>query len=762
MPVAIKLLPPFLARSDRAVEDLRRETRMALGLTHPNICRLYSFQTSEDIKYIVMEYVAGQDLEQLLLGRGNMALTEALPVLAQIGAGLDHAHSHNILHRDIKPSNIIVADDGTAKLVDFGVAREMKDSVTRLTGKGTSGTLLYMAPEQISGGQAQARSDIYSFAASLYQCLAGHPPFYRGGIEYQVMNEPPQPLAELTDSQNEVLLRALAKNPQDRQASARQMLIELGVSADKLQWHVPVPDSESENIPPVLSRKNSWLKQAAWLVATALMIIGIGILVVSRRPRSFKNPARNATPNRTETAPARQTDIPAIIIEPAKPKPSAAVMPPEEAAAEHVDNDGVELAEHQSQPTPDNPLIDSASVPQPPRRTAEPEIKQSRTLERKETIDLLVPGQYATITQAIEAAQPGQTIVISPGTYTETIVFKEGIHLSGAEKETVTIRCPPGSPAAIVASSCASGIISGITLENPSPGRTVNRGAGILLTNSTLEVFNCCIQRCSGDGIVIKGVGASVVRNSIVRENEGHGIAVSGQECTPSLNANLCASNRLAGIAIADGAAGEVRLNTCQQNGESGIHLRGVGTCPVVSENACRQNKLHGICCTGGAAGELSSNQCVENGWQGIAVFDEGTAPTVTKNTCRANKQHGICLGKGAHGIIQHNLCVYNFSNGIAIFQTGTHPTVSRNICQRNERHGIYFGDGAGGVAENNTCDDNGWSGIAASDVATSPTLRKNKCNNNANWGITFLNGARPRVISNNAASGNGRGQIMQ
>ncbi|MBN2590024.1 MAG: protein kinase [Sedimentisphaerales bacterium] len=227
MDVAIKVLPAILARNKRAIENLRREARTTLKLTHPNIVRLYHFQSEEEIKYIVMEYVDGGNLEEKISAAGALTLDETVKIFSQVAAGLDYAHSQNVLHRDIKPANIMLSKDGKAKLADFGIARQLKDSMTRITGKETSGTLLYMAPEQFRGGEPDHRSDIYSLAASIYECLSGKPPFWRGSIEYQVMHEEPARLEKLNEKQNSVLLNALAKKPVTRQSCARDLLGEL-------------------------------------------------------------------------------------------------------------------------------------------------------------------------------------------------------------------------------------------------------------------------------------------------------------------------------------------------------------------------------------------------------------------------------------------------------------------------------------------------------------------------------------------------------
>ena len=228
MQVAVKVLPAILANNKSAINNLRREAKTTLKLSHPNIVRLHTFQSDEAIKYLVMEYVDGGNLEEKISAAGALSVDDTLEIFTQVAAGLDYAHSQNVIHRDIKPSNIMLTADGGARLADFGIARQLKDSMTRITGKETSGTLLYMAPEQFRGGEPDHRSDIYSLAASIYECLSGKPPFWRGSIEYQILNENPEPLEKLNNRQNAAILKALSKIPKDRQANTKELLNNLG------------------------------------------------------------------------------------------------------------------------------------------------------------------------------------------------------------------------------------------------------------------------------------------------------------------------------------------------------------------------------------------------------------------------------------------------------------------------------------------------------------------------------------------------------
>jgi len=236
-PVALKFISSKLAANKLAVERLKREATIGQQLAHRNICRLYGLHSHNDTRFIVMECVRGQTLGHFLANRleNKMTWEELRPIAAQIAEALDYAHNvvytdgtgrrvRGVLHRDIKPSNVMISPEGLVKLVDFGIAREMKDNMTRVTGQETPGTLLYMSPEQYSGKQLTAASDIYSFAATLYESLAGHPPFHQGSVKHQLLNEQPEPIPGVSRHINAALGAALGKKPQLRPSTATQLV----------------------------------------------------------------------------------------------------------------------------------------------------------------------------------------------------------------------------------------------------------------------------------------------------------------------------------------------------------------------------------------------------------------------------------------------------------------------------------------------------------------------------------------------------------
>jgi eukaryotic-like serine/threonine-protein kinase len=237
--VAIKILRPDLARDPSFQARFRREAQSAASLNHPNIVAVYD--TGEDtlinengesvvVPYIVMEYVDGMTLRQLLSSGRRLLPERALEITAGILNALDYAHRHGIVHRDIKPANVMLTRTGDVKVMDFGIARALNDTGTTMTSaQAVMGTAQYLSPEQARGEVVDARSDLYSTGVLLYELLTGTPPFTGESavaIAYQHVSEMPIPPSQVDDGVNAevdaVDLRALAKRVEDRYQTAAE------------------------------------------------------------------------------------------------------------------------------------------------------------------------------------------------------------------------------------------------------------------------------------------------------------------------------------------------------------------------------------------------------------------------------------------------------------------------------------------------------------------------------------------------------------
>ena len=295
MAVAIKLLPPVLAGDDRAIATLKREAAVALRLSHPNICRLHTLQSDGEHTFLVMELIEGRTLEQRLEQRTHrrMPWAQLKPIAEQIAAAIDHAHGliPPVLHRDLKPANIMVDGSGRVKVLDFGVAREIRNTVTGLTGRAdTAGTVQYMSPEQFRGDEVSPASDRYSFAAVLYECLAGRPLVNpEGDLEYQVLRKRFEPLEHVPADVNAMLKTALARKPAERPASCAELV----AMPDRLEQ-----DRKQQRQAQHRHREPwpAWLK---WCIALLIIIGGLWALGEWRQHQQRRDEAASLSQSAT-------------------------------------------------------------------------------------------------------------------------------------------------------------------------------------------------------------------------------------------------------------------------------------------------------------------------------------------------------------------------------------------------------------------------------------------------------------------------------
>ncbi|MCX6132880.1 MAG: protein kinase [Ignavibacteriales bacterium] len=229
--VALKFLPSHVTAKDVDRSRFLLEARSAALLNHPNICIIYGIHDEGERPFIEMEFVDGKTLRELDLAATKVEMS--LGYAVQIGEALQEAHSKGIVHRDIKADNIMVNSKSQVKVMDFGLAK-IKGSLKLTRTSSTLGTLGYMAPEQIQGGEVDARSDIFAFGAVLFEMLTGRLPFrgeHEAAMMYSILNEQPEPLtkhrSDTPEDLQRIILRALEKDPEDRYQSAADMVSEI-------------------------------------------------------------------------------------------------------------------------------------------------------------------------------------------------------------------------------------------------------------------------------------------------------------------------------------------------------------------------------------------------------------------------------------------------------------------------------------------------------------------------------------------------------
>lgn len=227
--VAIKILRGDLSTDEKFVRRFQREALSASSLSHPNIVEMYDVGEDNGVYYIVMEYIEGQTLKQLLKKRGNLTLSESIDIMLQLTDGMGHAHDSYIIHRDLKPQNIMIQDDGQIKITDFGIAMALNSTQLTQTNS-VMGSVHYLPPEQAAGKGSTIRSDIYSMGIIFYELLTGTLPFKGDNAVEIALKQMRDPLPDLTEDNSSipmsienVILKSTAKNPKNRYTDAREM-----------------------------------------------------------------------------------------------------------------------------------------------------------------------------------------------------------------------------------------------------------------------------------------------------------------------------------------------------------------------------------------------------------------------------------------------------------------------------------------------------------------------------------------------------------
>ena len=257
--VAVKVLRGDLADDEKFVRRFQREALSASSLSHPNIVEVYDVGDDNGQYFIVMEYIDGKTLKELLKKRGKLTVSEVVDIMSQIADGLSVAHDSYIIHRDIKPQNIMILENGLVKITDFGIAMAM--NATQLTQTNSvMGSVHYLPPEQASGKGSTLKSDIYSMGILMYELLSGTLP-YRGDNAVEIalkhLKEPlpsiREELPEIPQSVENIILKAAAKNPKNRYSDAREMyedlvtcLEESRLNEPKLEYKYPELDTDGK------------------------------------------------------------------------------------------------------------------------------------------------------------------------------------------------------------------------------------------------------------------------------------------------------------------------------------------------------------------------------------------------------------------------------------------------------------------------------------------------------------------------------------
>ena len=261
--VAIKVLRGDLANDEKFVRRFQREALSASSLSHPNIVAMYDVGEDNGLYYIVMEYVEGKTLKQLLKKRGSLTLSEAIDIMLQLTDGMAHAHDSYIVHRDLKPQNIMIQDDGQIKITDFGIAMALNSTQLTQTNS-VMGSVHYLPPEQAAGKGTTIKSDIYSMGIIFYELLTGELPFKGDSAVEIALKQMKEPLPDVHKLNNDIpqsieniILKSTAKNPKNRYDDAKSMHNDLltALNDDRINeppYVYPYPEHEVDETTKIM------------------------------------------------------------------------------------------------------------------------------------------------------------------------------------------------------------------------------------------------------------------------------------------------------------------------------------------------------------------------------------------------------------------------------------------------------------------------------------------------------------------------------
>ena len=326
--VAIKVLRGDLANDEKFIRRFQREAIAASSLSHKAVVEMYDVGEDNGTYYIVMEYVEGKTLKQLLKKRGSLTIPEVVDIMLQLTDGIAHAHDSYIIHRDLKPQNIMISDDGAIKITDFGIAMAMNGTQFTQTNS-VMGSVHYLPPEQASGKGSSTKSDIYSMGILMFELLTGKLPFKGDNaveIALKHMKDPVPSIRkinpEIPQSVENIIIRATAKNPNNRYNDVREMHKDIKTCMDpkrqnepkwvyKLPEHDPedkgafkeevIKENIEEKVPEAVSKKKKVKKKfsfSAAIIVLLMMVLLGGIGFVGYKLKDFFVPVEMvAIPN---------------------------------------------------------------------------------------------------------------------------------------------------------------------------------------------------------------------------------------------------------------------------------------------------------------------------------------------------------------------------------------------------------------------------------------------------------------------------------
>ena len=743
--IALKLLPRLIHGDDLAVEDLKNETRRGRQLSHPHIVRVFDFYQDDQNVGIAMELVKGENLAKLRAKQqGNIfAVDQIAPWVQQLIEALDYAHrTASVVHRDLKPANLIIDTATSAlKIADFGIARCLVESLQRVTLSAQSrGTLCYMSPEQAIGRGANPLDDLYAVGATLYELVAGSPPFYQGDVYTQIQKVPPQPIAQRL-AENGIhaqppppaweaaIMRCLAKQRTDRPQSAGEIAEMLGMKgsarampyvASPTMPAVPRPQSQgSSDAAPMTSAMTGTV---AISTAAPLITVAAG----EQTQRSFTDLTRTVGGH---TAGGSVASVPVNPDSKKRKSKGRSMLLMIGGAAllgagsffgwRATQPTGIATPATGSSPSSNAPaspvVVTDASAPAAPLAHLPPAGE-----------DWNVPSVFfQTINQAIEAAPPGQKIRIGNNRWKERIVLSKAVQLIGSnpDQTIITLDGQVGSPLEI--HGVKGVIVEGVTFEHDGT-EAVASGPPLVRVEDAQATFRKCVfSKSAGDGILVgdkgnvqaedcrfeqntlAGVHASTgsstkLKAAVFRSNDV-GIYSGGDQAKVTNDGGEFQNHSHHGVEVA--SAGQVTLagGKITDCAESGFFVHDPGSALTATDVTITKCK-EGTKVTDGGAAMLTN--CGHDA-NTIGVVAKNAGPiSLTGGRSSGNSLHGVVVeASGKAGSVLISGMTVNHNAGVGLFVGGAEvkPDVVGNDFGPNGQLDVLLRGGAGGSYSKNT-----------------------------------------------------------
>jgi len=638
--IALKLLPRMIHFDSQAVEDLKNETKRGRQLSHPSVVRVFDFYQDDENSAIAMEYVSGDNLSSLLSREPNRVFTvEAISDwVIELLQGLEYAHEvAEVVHRDLKPANLLVeSETQLLKIADFGIARCVAESMERVTVSAHNrGTLCYMSPEQIAGRGVNRLDDIYALGATIYELLAGTPPFYTGDVFNQVLKIPPTPIVERQRERgfdqpppknwDDAIMQCLSKERSQRPSGAGELLemLELGsakyAKAKKKTPHgSPARRSSEEGDSSSLTGDLT-----ASIRATSPLTVETSAVM-----QSLETSVERASFDLTSSDGVINTDtaLPTLPVGRRSQRKTGMIASIVGGAALVITLCGTVYYQMNNSWRGRETGGGDVAIGTSGTRTPDTQTDVSPKGGGKLNGEWNVPGDFLTIREAIAAASNGDTILVGAGEFNERLILKEGITLRGAGLSETIVKTDGRGGAAVSATR-----VKDVKLE--AIGFFHDGGQVFASGHSVGEFIQC-------EGLIV----SSCAFRSGIR----HGLYLSGKGDASVIDCRL-EDNTESGMWTDAGAKFVMEAGSATRN-MAGVTLRDDGTTGAVKASEFFQNLTHGMEVSDQAFVSVGGNcKFSENEHCGILAVDHGTRAAVEKTEFVKNRT-GAAIRDGASG----------------------------------------------------------------------------------------------------------------